>query len=144
MSALARLLIQEDRMAPETERPGPVWDRQPGAETLASNLGMETACAREINTAGVPKKWERVLAALLDGRSFNRFDAERELSDHCLHSTVSYLQARGLTVHRREERVPGYRGILTRVMRYRLAEESRSLAAKLLGREAQHAPRPGL
>lgn len=79
-------------------------------------------------------KWRRVLTALLSGRSFNRFEAERELHEHCLHSTVAELQGKLLTIHRREETIPGYMGAPTRVMRYWLAPESRQMAEELLGR----------
>lgn len=48
-------------------------------------------------------------------------------------STVSGLQARGLTIHRCDEIVPGFQDIPTHVMRYRLAPESRQRAAELLG-----------
>jgi hypothetical protein len=63
-------------------------------------------------------KWERVLAALLDGRSFNRFEAEVTLSDHCLHSTIATIQAKGVPVSRRSEWVPGYAGSPTKCCRY--------------------------
>ena len=83
----------------------------------------------------VPKKWERVLAAFYRGHSFNRFEAERQLNDHCLHSTVSTLQDMGLVIERQFETVPGYRNIPTRVCRYWLHPESKELAGKLLGKK---------
>ena len=44
-------------------------------------------------------KKARVLRAMLDGWTGNRFKAARELHDHCIHSTVSELQQRhGLTI----------------------------------------------
>lgn len=61
--------------------------------------------------SNIPRKWERVLLALLTGRSYNRFEAERELADHCLHSTVSELQDKGLRIDRQEEEVPGVDGV---------------------------------
>jgi uncharacterized membrane protein YbaN (DUF454 family) len=65
-----------------------------------------------------PTKKKRVLLALLE-KSFNRFEAERILSDHCLHSTVSTLQnGHGIVVKRKFEMVPGYMGIMTKVCRY--------------------------
>lgn len=79
-----------------------------------------------------PTKWRRVLAALLTGRSYNRFEAERELHDHCLHSTVATLQRMGVTVHRRYETIPGFMGCATEVCRYWLATESFSKARELL------------
>lgn len=70
-----------------------------------------------------PEKWKRVLAALLTGRSFTRFQAEKPvheggLSDHCLHSTISEIQGRGVRVSRKAEKVGGFQGIPTRLMRY--------------------------
>lgn len=70
------------------------------------------------NPTPIPKKWQRVLSALLDGRTFNRFESERQLNDHCLHTTVSTIQAMGVTILRKFETVPGYQKIPTRVCRY--------------------------
>jgi len=78
-----------------------------------------------------PQKWERVLRGLLR-KSHNRFSAERELHDHCLNSTVSYLQSRGAIVSRRWETVPGYEGTPTRVCRYWIAKQYHEHAQKLL------------
>ena len=80
-----------------------------------------------------PLKWKRVLTAFYAGRSLNRFQAERELHDHCLHTTASVLQGKGLTILRRDEVVPGFQNIPTHVCRYWLAPESRQRAADLLG-----------
>jgi hypothetical protein len=80
-----------------------------------------------------PPKWQRILAAFVDGASLNMFEGER-IGDHALHSTVSGLQARGLILHRREERVAGYQGQPTLVKRYWLSGESRGRALELLGR----------
>jgi hypothetical protein len=66
----------------------------------------------------LPRKWQRVLTAFLDFKSFNRFEAERRLNDHCLHSTVSTLQSFGVTIFRETETVKGWQGIPTRVCRY--------------------------
>ncbi len=73
-----------------------------------------------------------MLTALASGRTYNRFEAERELHDHCLHTTVANLQAKGVTIHRRIERVPGYMGIPTECCRYWLAPESLQKASELL------------
>lgn len=86
-----------------------------------------------------PQKWKRVLAAMAAGRSFNRFEAERALNDHCLHSTVSTIQAKGVMVERRDEVVPGYQGIPTHVCRYWLAPENTERALNLLGLAKWHA-----
>lgn len=90
------------------------------------------------NSTTPPLKWKRVLSAMLAGESFNRFEAERQLHDHCLHTTVSELEGRGVCILRQWESVPGYQNIPTRVVRYWLAPESRSRAMSLLGkREAR-------
>lgn len=88
------------------------------------------------NVTPVPLKWQRVLAALLDGHTFNRFEAERQLSDHALHSTVSSLQAKGVIILREFETVPGYQGIPTHVCRYWLEQSEPNLhrASILLNR----------
>lgn len=88
-------------------------------------------------TTRPPRKWARVLSAFLAGRSFNRFEAERELRDHCLHSTVSRLQRMGIVVDRTSETVPGYMGIKCHVMRYRLSPTSVEAAQALLVESAE-------
>lgn len=72
----------------------------------------------------LPKKWERVLAALISGKSYNRFEAERRLNDHCLHTTVATIQGMGVLIQREFETVPGYMGIQTRVCRYWLDRDA--------------------
>jgi hypothetical protein len=71
----------------------------------------------------IPTKWKRVLEALLTGRTVNRFEAERPvheggLSDHCLPSTVSDLQRKGIRIERRQETVRGYMGAPCECARY--------------------------
>lgn len=94
-----------------------------------------------INT---PKKWVRVLLALSKGKSYNRFEAERQLNDHCLHSTISTLtNDYGISINRKEEKVPGYQGIPTRVKRYSLERSTENLkrVQELLQRnEAREVP----
>jgi hypothetical protein len=109
------------------------YQKQSPALALTSKSGLGTAFDKANNTKR-PLKWKRVLTALTDGRSFNRFEAERQLSDHCLHSTVSELQDKGVTILRRDETVPGFQGIPTHVTRYWLADTSRLRALELLGR----------
>lgn len=80
-----------------------------------------------------PEKWRRVLSAFLDGRSLNRFQAERPvsdggLSDHCLHSTVSTIQGKGVRISRKFESVPGYQGIKTECCRYWIDPDPENLA----------------
>jgi hypothetical protein len=79
------------------------------------------------------RKWRRVLAALASGQSFNRFEAERTLHDHCLPSTIAKLQSRGVTIQRHTERVPGYQGIPTDCARYWLDAAGMEAARRLLG-----------
>ncbi len=86
-------------------------------------------------TTQPPRKWRRVLAAFLTGRSYNRFEAARELHDTALHSTVSRLQSFGLVIDRRMEAVPGYLGTTAHVCRYRLNPASIDAAKALLGQE---------
>ena len=71
------------------------------------------------------------------GKTFNRFESERELSDHCLHTTISGLQRKGLTILRHDEVVSGYAGFPTHVTRYWLAPESIERARELLGKPAE-------
>lgn len=67
----------------------------------------------------------KVLAGLLE-RSYNRFEAEILLHDHCLHSTVSELQNRlGITISRHFETISGYQGNPTRCCRYWITQEER-------------------
>lgn len=74
----------------------------------------------------IETKTGRVLAALMSGRRFNRFEAERELHDHCLHSTISTLEKKhGLTISRKFETVPGYQGNPTNVCRYWIGLDER-------------------
>lgn len=86
-----------------------------------------------------PRKWVRVLRAFVDGGTFNRFDAYRELRDSCLNTTVSQIEARGVVMLRVEETVHGAFG-LVRCMRYRLAPESFSHARELLSANALAKP----
>ncbi|WP_417535600.1 hypothetical protein [Methylophaga sp.] len=68
----------------------------------------------------------RVLRAMLTGESYNLFEAEYQLHDHSLHSTVSKLQnTYGIEVSRAFEEVPGYEGHKTRCCRYWIEFEER-------------------
>lgn len=87
--------------------------------------------SKRINDSATPRKWQRVLRAFTDGRTLNRFEAARELRDWCLNTTVSQLEARGVTIHRRDETVPGHYGDV-RCCRYWLALESVQCAQGLL------------
>lgn len=103
------------------ENPAPLAGGQPGSEVkqIQANPSM-------------PAKWQRVLSALLTAKSYNRFEAARELHDHCLHSTVSTIQSKGVCIHRTEERIPGYQGIPTRCCRYWLPRSEYERARALL------------
>lgn len=79
-----------------------------------------------LSVARAPRKWERVLEAFLQGRSFHRFHAERELGDHCLHSTVAALESRGVKIDRRNEVVPSRFGP-AHVKQYQLARDPENL-----------------
>jgi len=99
--------------------PAPLAGGKPGSEVKQGQVNGST-----------PTKWQRVLRGFLTGKSFNRFEAARQLHDHCLHSTVSTIQSKGVCIHRTEERIPGYQGIETRCCRYWLprTEYERALA----------------
>jgi len=78
-------------------------------------------------------KLARVLAALARGEKHHRFTAERELHDHCLHTTVSTIERYGVTVSRRTITLSGFGGHPTRVKEYWLDRENREKATALLG-----------
>ncbi len=121
-----------------------VSDPNKTAPALAGAKGpgnTKISSRQKCNTERPPKKWQRVLRGMLNGRTYNRFEAERELHDHCLHSTVSALQSMGVTIHRRAETVPGFAGCMTVVTRYWLAPESHQMALELLVR-ANPCPEP--
>lgn len=108
---------------------------QDPSEIRASD-GMEQHTGRAQPSATLPaaqpKKWQRILLALLDGRSLNRFQAARELRDHVLNTTISQLERRGLVIQRKDEQVPGHFGPVS-CKRYWLSPESHQRAAELLG-----------
>jgi hypothetical protein len=121
--------------------------KAPGLGGDTGLLGMlddfEQRQLRNRNTSPRPPlKWQRVLEAFVAGRSYNRFEAERALNDHCLHSTVSSLQDMGVAIHRESETVPGYQGCPTVVRRYWLAPASRMRALALLGKLPPGMPLP--
>jgi hypothetical protein len=98
---------------------------------LAGGPGLRNESRHDVSRP--PRKWERVLRALLSGQTVNRFEAERGLHDHCLHTTVSNLQAKGLVINRKMEQVPGYQGVPTDCARYSLDVDSYERARHLLG-----------
>jgi hypothetical protein len=85
------------------------------------------------------RKWQNVLAYFVNGGRLNRFEAERVVFDHCLHTTVSSLALDyGLKFERAFESVPCLRGTKTTdVKRYWLepTPENLALARRVLGVE---------
>lgn len=96
----------------------------PPTNDNATRLGGAEGFAKQTNdkaNASAPgHKWETVLRYLLDLKTLNRFEAERRVNDHCLHSTVSYLKREfGIEIDREFETVPALQGLATaRVCRY--------------------------
>ena len=78
-------------------------------------------------------KLYRVLEALANGDSLNRFEAVRNLHDWCLHSTVSAIQKYGIRVDRKTEAVGNFLDKHTWCCRYWLDAEQRKKARDLLG-----------
>lgn len=103
---------------------------QSPAEGATSDAGVGTTGRSE--RSATPRKWQRVLQALVDGKTLNRFEAARELRDWCLNTTVSQLEKRGLTILRKDETVPGHFGRV-HCARYWLDPQSRARARELLG-----------
>lgn len=93
--------------------------------------------SNKVNSNKPALKINRVLSAFVQGRTLNRFEAERDrsIADHCLHSTVSEIQKRlGLVVEREWETVPGYQGESTSVCRYWMTEDEQEKARQRLGK----------
>lgn len=78
------------------------------------------ATAQEVTQHRHDTKIGRVLAAL-KRRSLNRFEAEREVGDHALNSTIAVLRSEGHNIIDRWERVPTRFGKTARVKRYSYA-----------------------
>jgi hypothetical protein len=116
------------------KRSGPVAS----ADAIPGQIPNNSIC----NSSRTPLKWKRVLRAFLEGQTLNRFEAERTVHDHCLHSTVSTIQSKGVTIQRRTERVPGYMGIPTECCRYWIAPESSQRARELLDAPRHHPETP--
>ena len=74
-----------------------------------------------------------VLAELAHGRSLNRFEAERDLHDHVLPSTIQRIERLGIAVMHQPETVPGFAGSRVQTVRYSLEASEREKAAVLLG-----------
>lgn len=110
-------------------------DQKTKAAGLQTQAAQENTSEKENTT--LPHKWQTVLKGFLSGRSYNRFEAERELHDHCLHSTVARLERMGLRINRHTERVPCIGGrAMTTVKRYRLDPNFCQRASEMLGLRA--------
>lgn len=118
----------------EMQRPAPA---PTGDRGLEQTTGRADGSATARNPQ--PRKWQRVLQAFVDGRTFNRFDAYRELRDSCLNTTVSQIERRGIRILRREEVVPGHFGSV-HCCRYWLAPEALQRARELLRSPTSTAP----
>jgi len=103
---------------------------------MRSMLNASQPRAAELATP--PRKWQRILFALVEGRQLTRFDAEL-IGDHCLHTTVASLENRGIQILRDLEVIGGRFGA-SHCKRYRLAPESLERARELLGLKGQQAP----
>jgi hypothetical protein len=104
----------------------------------ACELGSDVAAYQDFNANDtapqpVPRKWQRILAAMLDGKPRNTIEHGRELHTTCLHSDVSDLESRGLLFHRERITVAAYGGEKACVVRYSLLPESYPIARALLG-----------
>ncbi|MET0063221.1 MAG: hypothetical protein ABW176_13095 [Candidatus Thiodiazotropha endolucinida] len=79
------------------------------------------------------KTKEGKVAIALMRRSYNRFEAARELHDWCLHSTAATLQRKGITVNRITEKVPNYEGKPIRCCRYWIDTAEHPKVNRMLG-----------
>ena len=101
------------------EAPQGAEKESPDNRVNGSGAGLESTKNQRIES-NLPTKKERVLSYFLTGAKLNRFEAERIVNDHCLHSSVSTLQREhGLLIDRVFETVPALQGLATaRVCRY--------------------------
>lgn len=101
-----------------------------GIRTAPAQGGPVTADSTGNSTSPKdPTKLERVLAYLATGRSLHRFEAERQVNDHCLPSTMSDIKhGLGIPYRVNYETVPGWNGHPTRVARYWLGQEEQAQA----------------
>lgn len=119
-------------MTPETESPPSAATETMGAKDIRLDAQHPTPAPRALQVKP-GTKLHKVLAALARGGSYNRFQAERELRDHVLPSTISKIERLGITVARRTEVVPGHTGSRVACARYWLEPGERDKAVALLG-----------
>ena len=81
----------------------------------------------------IPRKWQRVLTALLDGPRTSRQLEHAPTFDHCAHTTASELRKKGLPILTEMIEVPGYAGEPARIARYSLDPTGRDRALRMLG-----------
>lgn len=93
----------------------------------------EQSSQRKANpTTEAPSKIARILGHLLNAGPLNRFEAER-IGDHCLPSTIAVLANHyGLTIERKQERVPNRWGQPCDVIRYSLPRSEHHRARLVL------------
>ena len=120
----------------DNNSPSPANNKALGAATpKASKEPLTKSLTKD--SGGNNTKPARKITRTLEGltrRSWNRFEAERDLHDHCLPSTVSEIQKTyDITVARKFETVPGYQGIPTKCCRYWLNQPEKAKAMKILG-----------
>ncbi len=129
MFALSRPLDRPPKEKPQgTDAPGALGRHYEQHNDSATQGAVQEGSGNQSRT---PRKWQRILAALVGGRTLNRFEAARELRDWCLNTTISQLEQRGVRISRHDETVPGAFGPV-RCCRYRLAPESLQRARELL------------
>lgn len=101
----------------------------PSQETQSATQISLTEKARPVHSTGTdgntattakdPVKIERVFKMLLDGWKGTKFQAETQLHDHCLNTSVSIIQRRyNIKVSRKWITIPGYQGLSTHCKLY--------------------------
>ena len=101
-------------------------------EKAAGESGPDNKSDSANNTMEKPGKLNRMLREFANGAQLHRFEAER-LGDHCLHSTVSGLQARyGISFQRERVKGPNRFGSETSVCRYWLSDDSLARAREIV------------
>lgn len=100
---------------------------------------MKTANpSKEVNryldsSNGNTSKEYKVFQAFINGWRGHRFNAERQLHDHCLHSTVSTIEKKyRIIILRKWVSVAGYQGTPTRVKSYWMSDEDKKRFVLLL------------